>query len=96
MTSDELCLRLDRVPLAIELAAARTRALSPTEITERLGDRFRLLAGSSRVADQRHRSLSDLVGWSYQLLDPGAQLLFRRLSTFAGSFDLETVEVVCG
>ncbi|MBI5089158.1 MAG: AfsR/SARP family transcriptional regulator, partial [Actinobacteria bacterium] len=92
----ELCRRLDGVPLAIELAAARTRSLSPTEITERLADRFELLAGSSRVSDHRHRSLRDLVDWSYQLLDPIEQLLFRRLSTFAGSFDLEAAEDVCG
>jgi predicted ATPase/DNA-binding SARP family transcriptional activator len=91
----DLCRRLDGIPLAIELAAARTRSLSPTEIAERLGDRFGLLAGSSRVSDQRHRSLKDLVDWSYQLLDPAAQQLFRRLSTFAGSFDLDAVEQVC-
>jgi predicted ATPase/DNA-binding SARP family transcriptional activator len=91
----DLCRRLDGIPLAIELAAARTRSLSPTEIAERLGDRFGLLAGSSRVSDQRHRSLKDLVDWSYQLLDPAAQQLFRRLSTFAGSFDLDAVEKVC-
>ena len=92
----ELCRRLDGVPLAIELAAARTRALSPAEITERLDDRFGLLAGSSRVADERHRSLRTLVDWSYQLLDPAAQELFRRLSTFAGAFDLDAAERVCG
>jgi len=92
----ELCRRLDGIPLAIELAAARTRSLSPTEIIERLGHRFALLAGSSHVSDQRHRSLKDLVDWSYQLLDPDAQHLFRRLSTFAGSFDLRAVEQVCG
>lgn len=92
----ELCRRLDGVPLAIELAAARTRSFSPTEMLERFGDRFVLLAGSSRVSDRRHRSLQDLVDWSYHLLEPSAQQLFRRLSTFAGSFDLEAVEQVCG
>lgn len=92
----ELCRRLDGVPLAIELAAARTRSLSPQEITERLDDRFALLAGSSRVSDQRHRSLQDLVDWSYQLLDLSSQQLFRRLSIFAGSFELDAVEQVCG
>ncbi|MEY2400141.1 MAG: hypothetical protein QOJ08_252, partial [Ilumatobacteraceae bacterium] len=92
----ELCRRLDGVPLAIELAAARTRSLSPTEITERIGDRFTLLSGSSRVSDQRHRSLKHLVDWSYDLLDSPAQQLFRRLSVFAGSFDLDSVEQVCG
>ena len=92
----ELCRRLDGVPLAIELAAARTRSLSAAEITARLGDRFALLAGSSRVSDQRHRSLKDLVDWSYQLLEPVEQQLFRRLSIFAGSFDLDAAEHVCG
>jgi predicted ATPase/DNA-binding SARP family transcriptional activator len=90
-----VCRRLDGVPLAIELAAARTRSLSPAEIADRLGDRFGLLAGTSRVSDRRHRSLKDLVDWSYDLLDPDAQQLFRRLSAFAGSFDLDAVEQVC-
>jgi len=92
----EVCRRLDGIPLAIELAAARTRSLSPAEMAGRLGDRFGLFAGSSRVSDQRHRSLKDLVDWSYDLLDPAAQQLFRRLSAFAGSFDLDAVERVCG
>ncbi|MEP7203174.1 MAG: BTAD domain-containing putative transcriptional regulator [Ilumatobacteraceae bacterium] len=92
----ELCRRLDGIPLAIELAAARTRSLSPTEIIERLGDRFTLLTGSSRVSDERHRSLKYLVDWSYDLLDSPSQQLFRRLSIFAGSFDLDSVEQVCG
>jgi predicted ATPase len=92
----ELCRRLDGIPLAIELAAARTRSLSPAEIIERLDDRFTLLTGSSRVSDQRHRSLKYLVDWSYDLLDPPSQQLFRRLSIFAGSFDLDAVEQVCG
>ncbi len=92
----QLCRHLDGIPLAIELAAARTRSLSPVEIVERLGDRFELLRGSSRVSDPRHRSLRELVDWSYQLLDPDEQELFGRLSIFAGAFDLEAVEQVCG
>jgi predicted ATPase/DNA-binding SARP family transcriptional activator len=92
----ELCRRLDGVPLAIELAAARSRGLSPTEINERLDDRLSLLAGTSRVADERHRSLRTLVDWSYQLLDGSEQELFRRLCTFAGAFDLDAAERVCG
>jgi predicted ATPase len=92
----EVCRRLDGIPLAIELAAARTRSLSPAEMAGRLGDRFGLFAGSSRVSDERHRSLKDLVDWSYDLLDPAAQQLFRRLSIFAGTFDLEAAERVCG
>ena len=92
----QLCRRLDGVPLAIELAAARTRALSPAEIIARLDDRFTLLTGSSRVADARHRSLRHLVDWSYELLDDSERLLFRRLSIFAGAFDLDAAERVCG
>jgi predicted ATPase/DNA-binding SARP family transcriptional activator len=93
---EDVCRRLDGIPLAIELAAARTRSLSPAEMAERLGDRFGLLAGSIRARDQRHRSLKDLVDWSYDLLEPPAQQLFRRLSAFAGSFDLDAVARVCG
>ena len=92
----ELVRRLDGVPLAIELAAARSRALSPTELNERLDDRFELLTGTSRVRDERHRSLRNLVDWSYQLLDSSEQELFLRLCTFAGSFDLDAAEKVCG
>jgi predicted ATPase/DNA-binding SARP family transcriptional activator len=92
----ELCRRLDGIPLAIELAAARARSLSPAELAERLSDRFGLLAGSRRVSEPRHRSLKDLVDWSYDLLDPTAQRLFARLSAFAGTFDLAAVERVCG
>ena len=91
----ELCIRLDGVPLAIELAAARMRSMSPAELVERLPERFRVLAGTRRATDPRHRTLRDLVQWSYELLAPIEQTLFDRLSIFAGSFALERAEQVC-
>ena len=90
----ELCIRLDGVPLALELAAARMRSMSPTQLAERLPERFRVLAGSRRATDPRHRTLRDLVEWSYDLLTPVEQLLFDRLSVFAGPFVLEQAERV--
>ena len=90
-----ICRRLDGIPLAIELAAARIRLLSPTELLERLDDRFRLLRGGGRRGLERHQTLRATVAWSYQLLSPDAQLLFDRLSVFAGSFDLAAAEAVC-
>ena len=80
----EICIRLDGVPLALELAAARMRSMSPAQLAERLPERFRVLAGSRRATDPRHRTLRDLVQWSYELLTPVEQLLFDRLSVFAG------------
>jgi predicted ATPase/DNA-binding SARP family transcriptional activator len=91
----ELCIRLDGVPLAIELAAARMRSMSAVELAERLPERFRVLAGARRATDPRHRTLRDLVQWSYDLLTPLEQCLFDRLSMFAGSFVLERAEQVC-
>lgn len=90
----ELCIRLDGVPLALELAAARMRSMSPRQLAERLPERFRVLAGSRRATDPRHRTLRDLVEWSYDLLTPVEQLLFDRLSVFAGPFVLEQAERV--
>jgi predicted ATPase/class 3 adenylate cyclase len=90
-----ICKRLDGIPLAIELAAARIRSLSPPELLERLDDRFRLLRGGGRGGLERHQTLRATVAWSYQLLSPEAQLLFDRLSVFAGSFDLAAAEAVC-
>jgi predicted ATPase/DNA-binding SARP family transcriptional activator len=90
----ELCIRLDGVPLALELAAARMRSMSPALLAERLPERFRVLAGSRRATDPRHRTLRDLVEWSYDLLTPVEQLLFDRLSVFAGPFVLEQAERV--
>ena len=91
----EICIRLDGVPLALELAAARMRSMSPAQLAERLPERFRVLAGSRRATDPRHRNLRDLVQWSYELLTDSEQRVFERLSTFAGSFDLERAEPVC-
>jgi hypothetical protein len=82
--------------LAIELAAARARTLSPAEIVARLDDRFRLLRRSGRGGQERHQTLLATVAWSVQLLDDDAACLFRRLSVFGGSFDLAAVEAVCG
>jgi predicted ATPase/class 3 adenylate cyclase len=87
--------RLDGLPLAIELAAARVRALSVEEIAARLHDRFALLTGGARTALPRQRTLEAAVAWSYELLDENERRLFARLSVFAGSFDLGAVEAVC-
>jgi predicted ATPase/DNA-binding SARP family transcriptional activator len=91
----EICIRLDGVPLALELAAARMRSMSPEQLAERLPERFRVLAGSRRSTDPRHRNLRDLVQWSYELLTEPEQRLFERISIFAGSFDLDRAERVC-
>ena len=90
-----ICRRLDGIPLAIELAAGRIRSLSPTEMVDRLDDRFRLLRGSGRGGLERHQTLRAAVSWSYQLLSATEQLLFDRLSVFAGGFDLAAAEAVC-
>jgi predicted ATPase/DNA-binding CsgD family transcriptional regulator len=90
-----LCRRLDGLPLAIELAAVRTRVLSPAQILERLSDRFALLTRGSRAALPRHQTLETTIDWSYELLSAGEQTLLRRLCVFAGRFTLEDVESVC-
>jgi predicted ATPase len=90
----ELCRRLDGIPLAIELAAARTASMSPSAILERLDEGFRLLAPGRRTARSRHQTLRAAVDWSYQLLDETEQLVFARLSVFAGAFSLEAAEAV--
>jgi predicted ATPase/class 3 adenylate cyclase len=92
----ELCARLDGIPLAIELAAARCRSLSVSEINARLNDRFKLLTGGSRVALERQQTLRALVSWSYDLLQENEQIVLDRLSVFAGGFDLPAAEAVCG
>ena len=91
----ELCRRLDGLPLAIELAAVRTRILSPDQILDRLADRFALLTGGSRAALPRHQTLRTTIEWSHDLLGPDERTLLRRLSVFAGRFTLEDVEAVC-
>jgi predicted ATPase len=92
----ELCSRLEGIPLALELAAARLRSLSIEEINRRLHDRFKLLTGGSRVALERQQTLRALVSWSYDLLQEQEQILLDRLSVFVGGFDLDAAEAVCG
>ncbi|MCU1677502.1 MAG: Multi-domain regulatory protein [Frankiales bacterium] len=91
-----LCERLDRMPLAIELAAVRVRSLPIDVIARRLDDRFSLLASGPRTADARHRTLQATVDWSHELLAAPERVLFRRLAVFAGSWSLEDAEAVCG
>jgi predicted ATPase/class 3 adenylate cyclase len=91
----KVCQRLDGIPLAIELAAARVKTISPEEIALRLGDRFRLLTGGSRTALPRHQTLRAAIDWSYHLLGGLEGILFRRLSLFCGSFSIEAAEAVC-
>ncbi|MGW4306564.1 ATP-binding protein [Streptomyces californicus] len=95
-TVRELCHRLDGIPLALELAAGRLRALSVEQVLLRLDDRFRLLTGGHRGAPGRHRTLRTAIGWSHELCTPEQRLLWARLSVFAGSFDLEAAEYICG
>jgi predicted ATPase/DNA-binding SARP family transcriptional activator len=90
-----VCARLEGLPLALELAAARIGALAPAQILERLSQRFDLLATTRRGAAPRHRSLRAALEWSYQLLSPELQRFFARLSVFQGGWTLEAVEAVC-
>ena len=92
----EVCRRLDGIPLAIELAAARMSAMTVQQITARLDDRFRLLTGGSRTALPRHQTLRGAIDWSYGLLAEKERVLLRRLSAFAGGWTLEAAEGVCG
>ncbi|MCI0475311.1 MAG: NB-ARC domain-containing protein, partial [Anaerolineales bacterium] len=91
----QVCARLDGIPLAIELAAARLKVLSTQEIAARLDDRFNLLTGGSRTELPRHQTLRATMDWSYDLLSDAERSLLRRLSVFAGGFSLEAVETVC-
>lgn len=91
----DICRRLDGIPLAIELAAARTRALSVTDIAARLDDRFRLLTGGSRAALPRQQTLRALVDWSWDLLSVQERRLLQRLAIFAGGWMLQDAEAVC-
>ncbi|MEU4537991.1 ATPase [Streptosporangium sp. NPDC023825] len=91
----ELCRRLDGIPLAIELAAVRMRALSVEQILGLLADRFSLLAGASRTALPRHQTLRAAIGWSHELCEPAERLLWARLSVFAGDFELDAARYVC-
>jgi non-specific serine/threonine protein kinase len=91
-----ICQHLDGLPLAIELAAARLRVLPAEQIAARLGDRFQLLTGGGRTASPRQQTLRATVEWSYDLLTPAEQILFNRLSIFAGGWTLEAAEAICG
>jgi predicted ATPase len=91
----QICRRLDGIPLAIELAAARIKVLSVDEIASRLDDRFSLLTTGSRTAIPRHQTLRATIDWSYDLLTEPERILLRRLSVFAGGFTLEAAEAVC-
>ncbi|MGW6622046.1 protein kinase domain-containing protein [Nocardia sp. NPDC055002] len=91
-----ICSRLDGLPLAIELAAARMRAMSPEQILQRLTDRYALLTRGSRTAPRRQQTLRWCIDWSYQLCTPVEQRLWARSSVFAGGFELDAAEQVCG
>jgi non-specific serine/threonine protein kinase len=91
----QICIRLDGIPLAIELAASRVKVLSVEQIRNRLQDRFSLLTGGSRTALPRHQTLQATIDWSYSLLTEAERMLFRRLSVFSGGWTLEAAETVC-
>ena len=90
-----ICLRLDGLPLALELAAGRLGALGPAAIAERLDDRFRVLRSASHASPTRQQTLTATLQWSHDLLEPDERMLFRRLAVFAGGFELDAVESVC-
>ena len=92
----QICSRLDGIPLAVELAAARVKVLSPEQIASRLDDRFHLLTGGSRTALPRQQTLRATIDWSYSLLSEQEKTLFRRLAVFVGGWTLEAAESVCG
>ena len=96
VTVARICHRLDGLPLPIELAAARLRAMSPEQILQRLTDRYALLTRGSRGAPTRQQTLRLCIDWSYELCTPVEQLVWARLSVFAGSFELDAAEQVCG
>jgi predicted ATPase/DNA-binding SARP family transcriptional activator len=91
----EICYRLDGLPLALELAAARVRLFSPRALLSRLESRLKLLVGGARDLPTRQQTLRNTIGWSFDLLDETEKTLFRRLSVFVGGFTLEAVEAVC-
>lgn len=90
-----ICARLDGIPLAIQLAAARVRLMTPQQISERLDDAFALLTSRARTVVPRHRTLRAAMDWSYELLEPDARAVLRRLSVFRGGFSIDGAEAVC-
>ena len=92
---DELCRRLDGLPLAIELAAAKTRAFDPSRLVDLLDHRFQLLGADHRSGDARHQTLRATFDWSYELLDEGDRLVFDRLGVIAGPFDIDDAVALC-
>ena len=92
----EICRRLDGIPLAIELAAARITTMGPKDISRRLDERFRLLTGGRRTAVERHHTLRATVDWSYELLEPREKIVFDVLGIFVGGFDEDAATAVCG
>jgi predicted ATPase/class 3 adenylate cyclase len=93
-TVARICHRLDGIPLALELAAARIRVLGARQVADRLDQRFRLLSGGARTDDPRHQTLRAAIDWSHGLLPPAEQRVLRRLSVFPGTFELEAAEEV--
>jgi predicted ATPase/class 3 adenylate cyclase len=91
----EVCYRLDGLPLAVELAAARIKLLSPQAMLSRLGNRLKLLTGGARNLPERQRTLRNAIAWSYEMLDEGEETLFARLAVFSGGSTLEGIEAVC-
>src|SRR5690606_26780886 len=91
----EICLRLDGLPLALELAAARVKILPPQAILTRLDDQLKLLTGGARDLPPRHQALRNTLEWSYSLLNDDEKKLYSRLSVFVGGFTLEAAEAVC-
>jgi predicted ATPase len=91
----EICVRLDGLPLAIELAAARIKMLPPKAMLQRLSSRLKLLTGGARDLPERQRTLRATIEWSYALLDEGEHLLFARLAVFSGGRTLEAIEAIC-
>src|SRR5262249_460336 len=92
----QICARLDGIPLAIELAAARVRVLTVEQIFERLDNCFQLLTGGGRTAPPRQQTLGAALDWSYNLLTEVEQAAFRRLAVFAGGWSVESAEAICG